>query len=232
MWRTTRQVTFTQTKTSKKGGLLVLFGFGQMDLHLWPPAARLQQLLRDKLQIKMVEERVPAFYVLGSSGVMEENSSLLILCWGIKAGVFIIVDVTFWPRRHFITILFVLFMTLSWFLIKKLWCSLFCSATGTLKQVGSLFPFACRIFSFTGSQPACLWTFSPYWDFSCVVSACPALLCVLYLCAPTRPSHSVASLSLLLSQFPLLPFFFFCLPGVSSVDYINRLEQIRASKGT
>lgn len=117
----------------------------------------------------------PAFIVRQTINKNGEGKSSSLLCtwifWGhdtkflpsnyvdrlrLHFGVFIIVDVTFLHCRHFITILFVLFITLSWFLIKKLllWCS-YCSSTGTLKQVGSLFPLVCRIFpSHEVSRPA------------------------------------------------------------------------------
>lgn len=174
----------------------------------------------------MAKERVPAFNALGSSGVREQNSSLLILCWQIKA--------PFWCFYYCWCDL----LTLS----PLCHCSL-CAVYNTQlvpnqetltlmliilqhdRNIETGWEFiSCRLsyFSFTWSQPACLWTFSPHWDFSCVVSACPPLLCVLYLCAPTRPSHSVASLSLPLcpvSPAPIFLFVFFvCLQWTTLTD--------------
>lgn len=203
---------YTDKDVKIKGGLLVLYGFGQMDFHLWPPAARPQHLLWGKLETKMLKERVSAFYVLGSSGVMEQNSSLLILCWQIKA--------PFWCFYYCWCNL----LTLSPLYHYSL-CAVYNTQLAPNQETFTLMliillhdrnietgwefiSFSLSYFSFTWSRPSCLWTFSPYWDFSCVVSTCPPLLSVLYLCAPTRLSHLVVSLSLLLSQFPLLLFFF------------------------
>lgn len=160
----------------------------------------------------MVKERVPAFYVLGSSGVMEQNSSLLILCWQIKAPFWCFYDcrcnlLTLSPLYHcslcavYNTQLVPNQETLPLILI-------ILQHDRHIETSWEFISFRLSYFSFTWSQPSCLWTLSPYWDFSCVVSTCPPLLCALYLWAPTRPSHLVASLYCLLSQFPPLPFLF------------------------
>lgn len=163
----------------------------------------------------MVKERVPErgkSYVLGSSGVMEQNSSLLILCWQIKAPFWCF----YYCRCNLLTLSPLYHYTLCAVYNTRLVPN---QETLTLMLIilqhdrntetgWEVISFRLSYFSFTWSQPSCLWTFSPCWDFSCVVSTCPPLLCVLYLCAPTRPSHLVASPSLLLSQFPPLPFLF------------------------